>query len=180
MKKSFLAFAATTVFTLMFININAQKITPDLAVSSISAMDLVAIVDAPYVNNNDNSILKEINPKAIKDFKRTFAARNKTWYKTERGFIASFSLGEIKNVVAYNNKGKWQHTIRIYNEEKLPRDVRATVKRTYYDYTITLVEEIRTSDANAFLVHMQDETTWKIVRVSPEGEMELLQNLNKG
>ncbi len=180
MKKSFLASAATTVFTLMFININAQKITPDLAVSSISAMDLVAIVDAHYVENNDNSILKEINPKAIKDFKKTFAVRNKTWYKSDRGFIASFSLGEIKNVVRYNDKGKWQHTIRIYNEDKLPRDVRVSVKRTYYDYTITLVEEIRTSDANAFLVHMHDETTWKIVRVSSEGEMELIQNFNKG
>ncbi len=129
-------------FYVLYLNSNAQKITHDLALNSKEGIDLVAIIDAPYAENNDNSILKDINPKAIKDFKKTFAARNKTWYKSDKGFIASFSLGEIKNVVAYNNKGKWQHTIRIYNEDKLPRNVRANVKHTYYDYSITLVEEI--------------------------------------
>ncbi|MEJ7680864.1 MAG: hypothetical protein WKG06_24030 [Segetibacter sp.] len=181
-----MAFAATTVYTLMFINSNAQKITSDLAINSKAAMDLkdamdlVAIVDAPPIENNDNSILKDINPNAIKDFKKTFAVRNKTWHKTDKGFLASFSLAEIKNVVAYNNKGKWQHTIRIYNEDRLSRKIRATVKRTYYDYSITLAEEIHTADGVVYLVHMQDETTWKIVRVSADGEMELFQNLNKG
>ncbi len=180
MKKLILAFAATTAYTLMFLNTNAQKITPDLAFNSKDAMDLVAIVDAPVVENNDNSILKDINPKAIKDFKKTYAARNKTWYKAENGFIASFCLGEIKNIVAYNIKGKWQYTIRTYNEDKLSRNIRATVKHTYYDYSITLVEEIHTSDKIVYMVHMQDATSWKIVQVSADGEMELLENLNKG
>ncbi|MEJ7680855.1 MAG: hypothetical protein WKG06_23985 [Segetibacter sp.] len=47
MKKVILAFTATTAYALMFLNSNAQKITPDLAFNSKDAMDLVAIVDAP-------------------------------------------------------------------------------------------------------------------------------------
>lgn len=180
MKKILLAFAATTVYTSICLNSNAQKITRDLVLNTNNAMDLAAIVDAPYVEDNDKSILKEINPNAIKDFKKTFAARNKVWFKLDKGFTATFSLGEIRNVVVYNNKGKWQYTIRIYNEDKLPQNIRATVKSACYDYSITLVEEIHTIDGIAYLVHMQDETTWKIVKVSANGEMELFENLNKG
>lgn len=180
MKNVILAFTATAVYTLMSLNSNAQKITPDLALNSKDAMDLIAIVDANSIENNDNSILKDINPKAIKDFKKKFAARNKTWYKAENGFTASFCLGEIKNNVFYNNKGKWKYTLRTYCEDKLPRRIRATVKRTYYDYSITLVKEIHATNDITYLVHMQNETTWKIVRISADEEIELLQDLNKG
>jgi hypothetical protein len=180
MKKFILVFAATAIYTSISLNSNAQKITPDLAFNTKDVMDLVAAVDAPHSEDNNSSILKEINPKAIKDFKKTFAARNKTWYKSGNSSIATFSLVEIKNLVAYDNKGKWQYTIRSYNEDKLAHNIRSIVKPVYYDYVITLVEEVRTAGGIAYLVHMQDETTWKIVKISADGEMELFENLNKG
>ncbi len=188
MKKFFLSFAVTTISTVMFMNADAQNGMKALATNdsnalamnnSKDAMDIVSIVDAPYAEYNDNSTLKDINLKALKDFKKTFAARNKTWQKVAGGFLASFSLGEIKNVVAYNNKGKWQYTIRTYSEDRLPHGVRATVKQTYYDYSITQVQEIHIDNQIVYLIHMQDATTWKIVRVS-DGEMELVKDINKG
>lgn len=52
------------------------------------------------------------------------------------------------------------------------------VKREYYDATITLVREVKTDSEITFFVHMQDKSTWKIVRVA-DGEMKLIQNLIK-
>jgi hypothetical protein len=62
----------------------------------------------------------------------------------------------------------------------MSRDIRAQVKSTYYDYTITLVEEIeQINNPLVYLVHLADASTWKIVSVC-DGEMETVQDFRKG
>ncbi len=54
-----------------------------------------------------------------------------------------------------------------------------SLKSQYYDYTITLVEEIETPmKPLVYVVHMEDSTTLKNVRVS-EKEMEVLEEYKK-
>jgi hypothetical protein len=52
------------------------------------------------------------------------------------------------------------------------------VKSTYYDCEITLVEEINSGTQVMYIVHLEDETTWKKVKVS-DGTMEILEDFNK-
>ncbi|HMI63045.1 MAG TPA: hypothetical protein VK518_19140, partial [Puia sp.] len=65
------------------------------------------------------------------------------------------------------------------SEKQLPRDVRAIVKSTYYDFVITLVRIIEIPDHMVYLVHMEDENSIKIVRVSEEYEMDVLEEFTK-
>jgi hypothetical protein len=81
--------------------------------------------------------------------------------------------------VFYDKKGYWDATIKYYDEKKLPPDVRAIVKSTYYDYSITSVQEIQKGNKIVYLVHMQDATTLKSVKVC-DGEMEVIAEFNKG
>ncbi len=60
-----------------------------------------------------------------------------------------------------------------------PHDIRAVVRSTYYDLNITLVEEVQTTDALVYIVHLEDKSNIKILKVSPEGEMEVMQDLTK-
>jgi hypothetical protein len=61
----------------------------------------------------------------------------------------------------------------------MPRDVRAMVKSQYYDYTITLVEEIiEPFKPLVYVVHLEDVETLKNIRVS-EREMEVMDEYKK-
>ena len=83
-------------------------------------------------------------------------------------------------MVTYNRIGDWQYTIVNYDEKKLPEDIRAMVKSTYYDYAITQVEEIVQQIQNepSYLIHMKDDKTWKNVLVC-NGEMVVVEDYDK-
>jgi hypothetical protein len=69
-------------------------------------------------------------------------------------------------------------TISYYDEKKLPDEIRSIVKSTYYDYSITCVEEIHIDSKIIYIVHMQDDKTWKNVRIC-DGEMEIVEDFDK-
>ncbi|HSZ86240.1 MAG TPA: hypothetical protein VK787_09430, partial [Puia sp.] len=103
---------------------------------------------------------------------------NVSWYTIADGFGATFTQNENLNRAYYDKKGNLTFTITYYNGKKLPHDIRAIVKGTYYDCEIPLVEEIHGGNQVVYIVHLEDETTWKKVKVSDNG-MELMEDLNK-
>jgi hypothetical protein len=61
----------------------------------------------------------------------------------------------------------------------MPRDVRGMVKSEYYDYTITVVEEIEERmKPLVYVVHLEDSTTLKNIRVC-ERDMEVIEEYKK-
>ncbi|PWT77191.1 MAG: hypothetical protein C5B59_04645 [Bacteroidetes bacterium] len=123
--------------------------------------------------------LNDIHVKAVRDFGKHYRdANDAKWYVVKNGFIARFKSEEKSHMVAYDQKGKWMFTISQYDEFKLPSDVRATVKSEFYDYSITLVEEVQTLGRSFYIVHMQDEKTWKNVKIE-DGNMDIVEDFNK-
>lgn len=125
--------------------------------------------------------MNKIHVKAVRDFlKRGNEAINPEWMAVETGFVVKYTDKNKSNCrTVYNNKGGFSYTIRQYYENKMPRDVRAVVKSQYYDYTITLVEEIEElSRPVVYVVHMEDATTLKNIRVS-DREIDVLEEYNK-
>jgi hypothetical protein len=94
--------------------------------------------------------------------------------------VVRFLVDSISCRAAYDARGNWVYTIKAYDEWKMPKQVRHLVKSTYYDYTITQVEEIdRPNEHKVYLVHMCDATTWKNVQVR-DGEMVVVEDFKKG
>lgn len=125
--------------------------------------------------------INKIHVKAMRDFiKRNKTAANANWMVVENGFVVKYT--DKKNSrcrTVYNCKGEFSYTVRQYFENTLQRDVRAMIKSQYYDYTITLVEEIEQSlKPLIYVVHMEDATTLKNIRVS-EREMEVIEEYTK-
>lgn len=136
----------------------------------------------------DNSAKKEVfiadtrnvNARAIRDFGQRFTdASNVQWYSSENGFVSYFKENGFGNRVFYNKNGHWQYSLIFYGENKLPRDIRAIVKSVYFDYQITMVEEVQTVDGMVYLFHLEDRQNLKILKVNREGEMETLQEFSK-
>ena len=155
---------------------NLDDDTPDLSKPIIINLPEKAIT----VNAAKDSVTA-INKKAVKDFQKAFKeVTNPSWYKTyDGGYIAQFTNGTVKNMIAYDNKGVWHHSIRKYNEKSLPQDVRAAVKSIYYDYTITGVDEVSLDEQLIYLICIQDESSLKTIRFS-DGEMQEVQSVKKG
>lgn len=120
-----------------------------------------------------------VNAKALRDFKRNYPkVESVKWFGIQNGYQAKFSLDGINHLVTYNRKGNWQYTILYYEEKNLPLEVRSIVKRVYYDYRITGIEEIHESEQAIYVVHIEDKSTWKKIMVH-DGEMQILEEFTR-
>jgi hypothetical protein len=63
----------------------------------------------------------------------------------------------------------------------LPKDVRALVRSTYYDYHITQADEIlqHGNEEPVYLVHLKDEKSWKNIMIK-DGEIIEREEYGKG
>ncbi len=123
---------------------------------------------------------KDFNSKAIKDFQIRFQkVDNAMWFSDQNGFMSYFIKSGYGNKVFYDRKGHWQFSLILYGEDQLPVDLRASVKARYFDMDITLIEEVQTNDGMVYIVHLEDKSNIKILRLSKDAEMEILQEMTK-
>jgi hypothetical protein len=145
-----------------------------------SSVRNMAALESPAYMGTYIADAKTINNKALKDFSARFDNASDTrWFEDKNGFVSYFIKNGYGNRAFYDKKGHWQYSLLFYGEDKLPRDIRATVKSQYFDLAITLVEEVQTNDGMVYIVHLEDKATIKIVKVNKEGEMETMQDLIK-
>jgi hypothetical protein len=97
----------------------------------------------------------------------------------EKGFFSYFHKNGYGDRAFYDKKGHWVYSLILFGEDKLPRDVRATIKSAYFDMAIKLVEEVQTSDGHVYIVHLEDQSGFRVIKINDECEYEILQDLLK-
>ncbi|MEP7107306.1 MAG: hypothetical protein ABI760_04975 [Ferruginibacter sp.] len=181
MKKFLFAFVAGCIPALVATNgayaqnsVNPEILEPQKNVTTIEKV--VTPVNDQIVD------MGAISPKILKDFTKTYKnVTGESWEKTKEGFSAKFISNGVNTRIYYNVKGKWTGSLKGYSEEIMPRDVRDIVKRSYYDYSITLVQEVETIESNGiptYLVHLEDKKSYIQVRVC-DGQMEVWKEFKK-
>lgn len=164
----------------------------NVIVTSIVLMLISATVTAqpagrPVLTDNlqtlhmSNLPINKIHVRAMRDFIKHYkAAANTHWMLVKTGYVVKYTgKNDSRCRTVYNSRGDYVYTIRQYSENVMPRDVRSIVKSQYYDYSITLVEEIEERmKPLVYVVHLEDSTTLKNVRVI-EREMEVLSAYRK-
>jgi hypothetical protein len=124
--------------------------------------------------------VSELTSKTVRSFWRLFGdAKNENWFYLEKGSLAEFEDKGIHYRAFFDPKGNWIYTIKQYSEKELPKDVRAEVKSTYYDYAIRHVTEVNQVQLVVYLVHIENEQEWKTIRVAADGEMEVAEEFVK-
>jgi len=135
----------------------------------------------PVKNNTVN--MESISTRAIKAFAKTYKnVSGEQWEKIPDGYTAKFISNGVSNRIYFDAKGSWSGSLKGYGEDKLPDDVRDIVKRSYYDYSITYIQEVETIDSQGkptYIVQMQDANTLKQVSVY-EGEMTTWKEYKRG
>jgi hypothetical protein len=135
--------------------------------------------DKAYLLNASAIGSDKASVRANRDFwQRAGEQKEEQWYKSPRGYVAEYEAGPVKGRFVYNQKGDWSYSILTYGEKQLPEAVRQQVRSNYYDYGITWVKEVDEDDAVVYVVHLEDEASWKEVAVQ-DGEMRVLKAMYK-
>ena len=123
--------------------------------------------------------VNELNSKAVRHFSHEFSfANNEKWFKIRDGFTVKFVANDIQYRVGYNKKGNWENTIKIYSESEMPQSIRHLVKRAYYDYAITLIEELAITNQVTYIVHIDNGIGFKKLWIA-DGEMTIMEEYSK-
>ncbi len=124
--------------------------------------------------------IADINSRALKDFQLRFdKVEDARWFSDKDGFVSFFMQNGYGNRAYYDKKGRWQFSLLLYGEDKLPHDIRASVKSAYFDLAVTTVEEVQGIYGMAYIVHLEDKSNLKVLRVNSYGEMDILLELVK-
>ena len=135
--------------------------------------------DKAYLLNASAIGVDRAAVRATRDFwHRAGEQKEEHWYKSSRGYVAEYEAGPVKGRFVYNQKGDWAYSILTYGEKELPEEVRKEVRSSYYDYDIRWVKEVNEGDAVVYVVHLEDEASWKDVAVQ-DGEMRVLKAIYK-
>jgi len=135
---------------------------------------------ADFAMDNPSIYLNDLNRTSIRHFANTYGnERGETWNANAGGYRATFRSENILYLVDYDKTGNWSGTTRIYNETKLPREIRRIVKSTYYDYAIKSVSEVTGAQKLMYFVKIQDSVTLKTVRVM-DGDMQVIEEFIRG
>ena len=175
----FITFLVTCVFHGYAQNSNTTaRLNPNATVEKLPSVS--DLYDTSVVNPAKPVSIFEVNPKVVRNFTRDYKeATGVQWIKTSNGlFAAYFNNDDIQNLVCYNKKGNFECMLRYYKEDKLPRETRGLVKGSYYDFSIYLVTEVHRNDKIAYVIKMEDKTSWKTVKVV-DGQMELMEEYTK-
>ena len=179
MKKIFLTFVTGFIPLLIFVSTAySQNQKKNFVITDADSFQMAHndVAPPPPVPFNEAGV---VNSRAIKFFNKEFKnAEAVKWHTLKDGFVAYCTVNGIKNKVFYDKKGRWNGNIIFYNDKTMPRDIRAIVKSTYYDYRINLAQEIHVADKIVYRVYLEDETSWKTVNII-EGEMTVIEDFKK-
>jgi hypothetical protein len=134
-----------------------------LSVSQPATTNDVAPVSKSKVNPSTS---KEVNGLVLNRFRVSFPdVTDDAWATTANGFFVTFTNKGIHTSAFVNSRGFCESIIRYYGEKDLPKDVRKTVKLECIDYSIKSVKEVTHNNVTAYLVTVENQTSWKVVRV---------------
>ena len=183
MKKFLFAIGAGCILALAATNrANAQSSNNFASVDNKQSAIKIDKSVFPAESNSVSSETNSINAKALKDFKKSYKnASGEKWVKNETGFTAKFTLNGINSVIYYDKKGNWEASLKSYGEDKFDKNVRAIVKSKYFDYKITQVQEVETASTSGtptYIVHIESDNDFKLIRVS-DGDMDVYEEFAK-
>ena len=113
----------------------------------------------------------QINSKTLSNFSNRFddGVKNVMWTKDKDHIDRVYFETDGKVTRAgFNKKGQFLYSITTYKEEMLPVDVWVIVKEKYYHKSIFCVAEVNVMNNIAFIITLEDATSWRKIKVQDD------------
>jgi len=121
------------------------------------------------------------NEKVVKDFNKKFKSSvNPVIYSSKDGFIAKSLVDGHEITSAYDKKGNWVYTIKLYPTDNLALNIINIVEGSFDNYFITTMDKVdQPGNESVYIVYMENCNSFKTLRVV-NNEVELVQDFRKG
>jgi hypothetical protein len=120
------------------------------------------------------------NEKVLKSFHSTFnSATEVKWFDHADYYEVSFVQSDIRTMVKYDKEGNFISSNRYYKEQQLPTYIFFQLKKRYPGKAIFGVTELTNSDEINYYVKLEDQKNWITVKVSANGQMEVVEKYRK-
>jgi hypothetical protein len=154
---------------------NTVKMDPSTIVASLNFIDVGEVKDKVVLEK-----LKINHPRIFKDFTRNYEAAGNIRVSSRNHFTFIFAnINGIKTRVLYDKKGRWQNTIRYYNQERLSPSIKKLVLQNDPCWKISGVVEVQVANKTAHIVTIENSFEYKRIKVV-NGEMEVYESFVKG
>ncbi len=123
---------------------------------------------------------KSVKARAVYDFQIRFTdASQVQWYSDRNGYTSYFKKDGYSDRAFYGKNGHWMFSVIYKQENQLPKDIRAAIKSVYYDWNITMVEEVQSLEGKGYIVYLEDKSSIRILKVNADTEVETMMDLVK-
>jgi len=121
-----------------------------------------------------------VNEKVLRSFNTVFADASKVqWSQSGDHFFVSFSQNDITVRAEYDKKGNLLSSLRYYDAQHLPLNILCKVKKDYPNKNIDVVTEVSIPEGIAYLIQLQDDKGWTILRSDVNGELSVKDEFEK-
>ena len=122
--------------------------------------------------SSDKANAPDLNSKVMTSFNKLFSdARNIIWLSDKKNTQTVYFERKGKATrAAFTKNGELKYAITTYTEECLPAEILFQVKNTYFGKSIFGVTEVQVDDKTAYLITLEDKTSWLHIKVL-DGEM---------
>lgn len=121
------------------------------------------------------------NAKALKNFRKQYKVSNEKWLLQPDCIVAYFELDNVSQYIYFDKKGHWTGYLKVYNEDKMPKDIRKMIKQEYYDYKILAVQEVEIHQPISiptYIVTVEDDKNIKLIRIQ-NSEMDVYKEFKR-
>ena len=161
---SFLAFLISGCF-------GPSKVKSDKPKNVAGADDkLLSDMRQQGLNQPTHFYLTEINSTVMRSFISSYSnVTDPKFVKYYGGYVVYFSRDDIRYKVYYMTTGELKCTIRQYTAQFLPVEYRQLVENSYPGYSIFLVTEVTKRGKTRYEVKIENEATFKDIRLEDGG-----------
>ncbi|MDQ6901607.1 MAG: hypothetical protein M3139_01185 [Bacteroidota bacterium] len=144
----------------------------------MTALTTATFASSTNATSNPKLTAKE---KAVKNFTNQFEnVSDPSVILKKEGMILQSEADDHAISSAYDKKGNWLYTIKLYPAENLAGNIVKIITDHYNNYYITKMEKVdQPGKATVFVVHMQNDDSFKTLRVVNR-DVELIQDFKKG
>lgn len=126
------------------------------------------------------TFINDISTKAVQNFVSNYPeVTDVKWFKSSCGLTgAYFEKDNTRTWAYYDKTGTCQYIIRHYYEEKLAAQIKELLSDKFPGFSIFHISEVTKNEKIAYVVKMQNKTSWKTVKVIGD-EMEVVEEYLK-
>ena len=139
---------------------------------------LLAIVFTANVTfAKDNTI---DNAKVLNGFREEFGnIADVSWHKTDNSFVARFSLKASKVTAHFDEDGNLLAMSRHISDSQLPSAVITRLIKKFPDQAIRNVVEYVSDNMTRYVITLESETNWTVLKAEENGGLSVLTKLKK-